>query len=66
MTFGQHLRKIRKNNNLSQSELGKKLGVSQITVCGWENYGKVPDVMILANIIKEFGVPFEVLFEDYL
>ena len=66
MTFGQHVRKIRRNNGLSQTELGKMLGVSQITICGWENYGKVPDVMILAKIIKEFGVPFEKLFEDYL
>ena len=52
--------------NFKLSSVCKKLGVSQITICGWERYGKVPDVMLLAQIIKEFKVPFETLFEDYL
>lgn len=65
MTFGQQLRKIRRSHNLNQSKFGELLGVSQITVCGWERYGKVPDVSIIAEICKKFNVTFEKLFEDY-
>lgn len=65
MTFGQHIRKIRRGNKLNQTELGEMLGVSQITICGWERYGKVPDVEMIALICKKFKITFEELFEDY-
>ena len=65
MTFGQHIRKIRKANNLNQTELGDILGVSQITICGWERYGKIPDIEMICKIVKKFDAPFEELFEDY-
>lgn len=65
MTFGQHIRRIRIKNNLNQTELGNLLGVSQITICGWERYGKVPDVEMICKIVKRFNTSFEVLFEDY-
>lgn len=65
MTFGQHIRNIRKSNHLNQTEFGAMLGVSQITICGWEKYGKIPDVTMIAQIIKRFNVDFNTLFEDF-
>lgn len=65
MTFGENIRQIRRINKLNQTEFGKMLGVSQITVCGWEIYGKVPSHLVLIDIIKKFDVTFEELFDDY-
>ena len=65
MTFGEHIKNIRKQNKLNQTEFGAMLGVSQITVCGWEKYGKIPDIVIITQIIKKFGANFNELFEDF-
>lgn len=42
MTFGEKIRDLRKQKELSQGELGSAVGVSLRTVAGWENEGRYP------------------------
>ena len=35
--FSERLRELRKENNLSTMQLGKAIGVSDATICHWEN-----------------------------
>ena len=37
MNLGDNLKKIRKENNLSQEQLAEKLGVSRQSVSKWES-----------------------------
>ena len=42
MTFGEEIRKLRKQKGLRQADLGKVVGVSVRTIRGWENEGRYP------------------------
>ena len=42
MTFGEIVQELRKKKNLSQTELGEKVGVSMRTVRGWEVESRFP------------------------
>lgn len=42
MTFGEKIRELRQNKNLSQTELAAALGVSLRTIRGWEIEGRYP------------------------
>lgn len=57
--IGQFIREIRKRNNLSQSEFAERLGVTFQAVSKWENGKNLPDMAILKEINKQFGVSIE-------
>lgn len=57
MSFGQHLRDLRISRNLSQQDLGKALGVAQITVSSWERDIREPSFQTCERIAAFFGVP---------
>lgn len=42
MTFGEKIRALRKEKKLSQTEIGKMIGVSLRTIRGWEKEGRYP------------------------
>lgn len=42
MTFGEKVKELRTQKGLTQTELGKKVGVSLRTVRGWEAEGRYP------------------------
>ncbi len=53
--IGQFIQSCRKDCNLTQAELGERLGVSPQSVSNWERGESVPDVAILpdlANILR--------------
>ena len=54
---------LRKQNNLTQIELAKKLNYSDKAVSRWENGEVTPDVEVLQNIADIYGVPLTYLFE---
>lgn len=64
MTFGDNIKQIRKIHKMTQTDLGKKLNVAQVTVSAWEKNSKLPELETIVKIIKTFDVPFEELFED--
>lgn len=59
--FGERLRELRLERNLSSVQLGKELGVSGPTIIRWENETILPTIEKLFNIAKFFGVTSDFL-----
>lgn len=59
--IGMQIAKLRKENNITQDELAKKLDVSAQAVSKWEN-GGAPDLDLLPKIADYFGVSIDYLF----
>lgn len=55
MRFGDNLKNLRKSRNISQEELGEKVGVSRQSVSKWENseaYPEMTNILILCKIFN--------------
>ena len=55
MRFGDNLKNLRKLKNISQEELGEKVGVSRQSVSKWENseaYPEMTNILILCKIFN--------------
>ena len=55
MKFGENLKNIRKQKNISQEELAEKLGVSRQSISKWEtgeNFPSMNNIMCLCDIFK--------------
>lgn len=61
MIIGYRLRELRKENNMSQDDLGKILGVSKVSVSGYENGTRVPSMEILLSILDVFQISADYL-----
>ena len=61
MLVGQRIRKLRKEKNLSQQDLGYELGVTKVSVCGYENGTRTPSLDVLVNISEVLGVSLDYL-----
>lgn len=59
--FGQNLKKLRNDKKLSQSKLGKDLGISGSTVGMYEQGRRFPDQNILTKIADYFDVSTDYL-----
>ena len=55
------IKDLRKKHNLSQTELGKRLGVGQSTVAMWENGKNKPEYETLSALAELFGVGLDEL-----
>ncbi len=56
MSLAKTLAKLRKEANLTQSELGEKLNVTAQAVSKWENGASEPDITTLKKIADIYGV----------
>ena len=56
ITFAQNLISLRKQMKLTQIELAEKLNYSDKAVSKWERGESIPDVTVLMDIAKTFGV----------
>ena len=63
MTIGEKIRLLRRDRNMSQSELAEVLGVSNQAISKWEKDISQPDISLLPNIAACFGVAIDDLFE---
>lgn len=63
MTLGQRISLYRKKLNISQEELGARLGVSRQAVSKWETDQSVPDMNNLLALAREFSVSVAELTE---
>lgn len=54
--IGRFLAELRKDKNLTQEELGEKIGVTNKTVSRWENGNYLPPVEILQILSKLYDV----------
>lgn len=63
MTLGQRISLYRKKLNISQEELGARLGVSRQAVSKWETDLSTPDLNNLIGLARELGVSMAELTE---
>ena len=61
--IGKFIKKIRKENNLTQKDLADKYGVTYQAVSKWETGKNIPDISLLKEISKDFNVNIEDLLE---
>ena len=59
--FGGNLKKLRKARNLTQQELGAKIGLSKAVVSKYENGIGYPTFDVLIQIARYFGVTTDYL-----
>lgn len=50
------IKKIRKENNLTQKDLADKLNVTYQAVSKWENGKNIPDISVLKKLSEEFDI----------
>lgn len=56
MTVGERIINLRKGKKLSQTELAKRIGVSQTSLAMYENNKRTPRPTILERLASYFGV----------
>lgn len=61
MSFGERIKKCRKEMSLSQKEFGQKIGVAESTVSLYESNKRFPDVDTLKRMSALFDVSIDYL-----
>lgn len=56
------IRELREAKEMSQSELGRLIGVSTVTICLWERGRNNPKTSRLPALANALGVPISELF----
>lgn len=64
--FASNLKRLRKEHNLTQEELGKILGVTRIMVSYYEIGRSVPSFQVLEKIIKYFKINPDQILGTYM
>lgn len=64
MNLANNLRKIRKENNLSQEQLAEKLGVSRQSVSKWESEQAYPEMEKMIQICDLFDITMDELLNQ--
>lgn len=54
--MNQRIRELRKTLGLTQTEFGKRLGIKQTTVAGYETGGRTPIDAVVSLICRQFQV----------
>lgn len=62
--IGKNLLRLRKGKNLTQDEVAERLGVSPQAVSKWENGISCPDIALLPDIAKIYGVMIDELMNE--
>ena len=60
--IGKFIAKLRKEKNMTQQELAKKLGVTDRAISKWENGRGLPDYSLLQNLCDALSVSINELF----
>lgn len=64
MEIGKELKQLRKDNNITQEYLAKRLYVSIQTINKWENGKCLPDAINLLHVAQFYGVSLDVLMRN--
>lgn len=65
MSFGNKIKELRKQAGLSQQELAQKLGVTQKSICNYENDTRFPKGQnVIKGLSDIFGVTVDYLLEN--
>lgn len=63
-SINENIKRLRRQNNITQRDLAEYMHISHQTVSRWENGSRVPDVYTLPKIAAFFGVSIDELFYD--
>ena len=63
---GKFIKKLRKDNNLTQQKLADKYGVTYQAVSKWENGINLPDVTLIRQMSKDFDISIEDILDGNL
>ena len=66
MTLGNKIKDLRKKENLTQSDLAKKLFVTRNAVSKWESEKGIPNIDSLLSLAKVFNTSIDELVNDEL
>lgn len=66
MTLGETIKYYRSQLNLSQTELGDRIGVSRQAVTKWETDTGIPDINNIQSLAKVFHVSIDTLLSHYI
>ena len=61
MDFNEQIKRLRKENNLTQEEMAKKLNVTRQAISNWENNRNLPDFEMIILIAETFDVSLDEL-----
>jgi transcriptional regulator with XRE-family HTH domain len=64
MPLGQRIKELRKEKKMTQEELGKILGVSKVSISGYENDTRQPDNESLVKLANFFNVTTDYLLGE--
>lgn len=64
MNLADELKRLRKENDITQEFLAKEIYVSIQTINKWENGKCLPDAINLLNIARFYGVSLDVLMKN--
>ena len=59
--FGEILKRLREERNLSQQQLATRLFVSRSSIANWENSRRIPDMTLIIRIARFFNVDISML-----
>lgn len=62
--FSRNLRRLRLDKNLTQEQLANILGVSIQSISRWECGNTMPDIMLLPEIARLYGVTIDDLYRE--
>lgn len=63
MTIADKIKKLRKDNNMTQEDLAEKLNVSRQTISKWETNIVIPDADNIVSICKLFNITTDELLD---
>lgn len=61
MNFGEQIKKLRKDRNMTQQDMAEKLGISRQAVSNWENDKNLPDIEMLIRMSQVFQLTLDEL-----
>ena len=64
LNIGERLTQLRKQLNLSQDDLAKKIGVSRTIIGNYERNTNTPSIEVLVKIAKTFNVTVDYLIGE--
>ena len=62
--IGSLIKKVRKENNLTQQDFAKKYGVTYQAVSKWENGKNIPDIALLKEICGDYNIDINELLDN--
>ena len=59
--LAENIKRLRLEKRLTQTQLGKKLGVGTSTIASYETQDRLPSISMLIKLAEEFNVTIEYL-----